>query len=58
MIKKKYIFFNLYSESKYNFRELSFKGYKILGPRNNKIFFIILILQQLSLSPTVFHFSI
>lgn len=28
-------------ESKYNFRELSFKGYKNLGPRNNKIFFFL-----------------
>lgn len=58
MIPKNIYSLTFIQESKYKFKELSFKGYKNLGPRNNKIFFFILILQQLSLPPTVFHFSI
>lgn len=39
---KKYIYsLTFIQESKYNFRELSFKGYKNLGSRNNKYFFFL-----------------
>lgn len=39
MIPKNIYSLTFIQESKYNFKELSFKGYKNLGPRNNKIFF-------------------
>lgn len=41
MIPKNIYSLTFIQESKYKFKELSFKGYKNLGPRNNKIFFFL-----------------